>query len=143
MKIYRNSESRNILFKEAKRKRFYGSGYVELYNRGKDNVITINRNNHNMTIETSAYSDIFKLIKELKDKYGLVGSYEDYFYNVDEYYDINLNGYVDYKGQRAFVNLGLFFENSDDSLAIDDAEEMDDLRIVDSNLDMYNHFDRW
>lgn len=143
MKIYRNRESKNTLFKEAKGKRFYGSGYVELYNKRKDNVITINRNKHNMTIETSAYSDIFKLIKELKDKYGLVGSYEDYFYNVDEYYDINLNGYVDYKGQRAFVNLGLFFENSDDSLTMDDAEEMDDLRIVDSNLDMSNHFDRW
>ena len=143
MKIYKNNRSRNILFKEAKIKRFYGSGYVEIYNKRKGNVITITKNKSNMTIETSSHSDIFGLIKELKDKFGLVGSYEDYFYNVDEYYNISLDGYVDYKDQRAFVSLGLFFENSDDSLTMDDAEEMDDLRIVDSNLDMSNHFDRW
>lgn len=143
MKIYKYNRNRNILFKEAKRKRFYGSGYVEIYNKRKGNVITINKNKHNMTIKTSVHSDIFELIKELKDKFGLVGSYEDYFYNVDEYYDISLDGYVDYKDQRAFISLGLFFENSDDSLTMDDAEEMDDLEIVDSNLDMSNHFDRW
>ena len=143
MKTYKYNRSRNILFTEAKRKRFYGSGYVEIYNKRKGNVITITKNKSNMTIETSAHSDIFGLIKELKDKFGLVGSYEDYFYNVDEYYNISLDGYVDYKDQRAFVSLGLFFENSDDSLTMDDAEEMDDLRIVDSNLDMSNHFDRW
>ena len=96
-----------------------------------------------MTIETSAHSDIFGLIKELKDKFGLIGSEEDYFYNVDEYYNISLDGYVDYKGQRAFVSLGLFSENFDDPLTIDDAEEMDDLEIIDSNTDMSNHFDRW
>ena len=140
---YNRSRNRNILFKEAKRKRFYGSGYVEIYNKRKGNVITINKNKSNMTIETSAHSDIFGLIKELKDKFGLIGSEEDYFYNVDEYYNISLDGYVDYKGQRAFVSLGLFFENSDDPLTVDDAEEMDDLKIIDSNTDMSNHFDRW
>ena len=139
MKIYKNYRN----FKEAKRKRFYGSGYVEIYNKRKGNVIAINRNKSNMTIETSTHSDIFGLIKELKDKFGLIGSEEDYFYNVDEYYNISLDGYVDYKGQRAFVSLGLFSENSDDPLTIDDAEEMDDLEIIDSNTDMSNHFDRW
>ena len=143
MKTYKYNRSRNILCTEAKRKRFYGSGYVEIYNKRKGNVITITKNKSNMTIETSAHSDIFGLIKELKDKFGLVGSYEDYFYNVDEYYNISLDGYVDYKGQRAFIRLGLFFENSDDSLTINDAEEMNDLEIVDSNTDMSNHFDRW
>lgn len=140
---YNRSRNRNILFKEAKRKRFYGSGYVEVYSKRKGNVIAINRNKSNMTIETSAHSDIFGLIKELKDKFGLIGSGEDYFYNVDEYYNISLDGYVDYKGQRAFVSLKLFSENFDDPLTVDDAEEMDDLEIIDSNTDMSNHFDRW
>ena len=143
MKTYKYNRNRNISFKEARRKRFYGSGYVEVYSKRKGNVIAINRNKSNMTIETSAHSDIFGLIKELKDKFGLIGSEEDYFYNVDEYYNISLDGYVDYKGQRAFVSLGLFSENFDDPLTIDDAEEMDDLEIIDSNTDMSNHFDRW
>lgn len=143
MKIYKNNKSRNILFKEAKRKRFYGSGYIEVFTKTKGNVITINKNKSHVSIETSVHSDILDLIKELKDKFGLTGFIDDYFYNVDEYYNVNLNGYVDYKGKRAFVDLGLFFENSDDSLTIDDAEEMNDLDIIDSNTDMSNHFDKW
>ena len=139
MKIHRSYRS----FREAKMKRFYGSGYAEIYNKSKGNRITINMNKSNIAIETSAHSDVSGLIKELRDKFGLIGSKEDYFYNVDEYYDISLDGYVDYKGQRAFVSLGLFFENSDDPLTVDDAEEMDDLEIIDSNTDMSNHFDRW
>lgn len=132
-----------ILFKEAKRKRFYGSGYVETYNKIKGNTPKRNRDKISFTVETSSHSDVDGVIKELKDKFDLVGSKDDYFYNINEYYDISLDGYVDYKGQRAFVSLGLYFENSDDPLTSEDAEQMDDLEIVDSNTDLSNHYDRW
>lgn len=143
MKIYKSIKNKNVLYRESNTKKFYGSGYAEVYNKRKGNVISINRDKSNIRIETSSHSDINGIIKELKDKFGLIGSEDDYFYNVDEYYDISLDGYADYKGQRAFVSLGLYFENSDDSLTVDDAERMNDLEIVDSNIDMSNHFDRW